>query len=76
MSSRIAGPSGGKMHSREDALKEAGIDLHTVSELNALASDLNVESAGFSGYGEYTPITVRSDTVLTDADMERNKYRD
>jgi hypothetical protein len=33
--------------------------------------------SSFSGYGEYTPVTVRSSTVRTDnADVERNQSRD
>ncbi|GLS29984.1 hypothetical protein [Neomesorhizobium albiziae] len=63
------------MTRREAALKEAGIDLHFVSEHGSVASALDFGGASFSGYGEFTPITVRSDTVLSDADLERNKFR-
>lgn len=30
-------------------------------------------SLAFSGYGEFTPITVRSETVIEDADLERHQ---
>lgn len=29
----------------------------------------------FSGYGQFTPITVSSHTILTDANLERDKSR-
>jgi len=60
---------------REEALKEAGVQLTAVSEIETLLVAFS-NSDAFSGYGEFTPITVRSDTVLADADMERNKHRD
>lgn len=63
------------MTRREAALREAGIDLYFVSEHGSVVSALDFDGASFSGYGEFTPITVRSDTVITDADMERNKPR-
>lgn len=37
------------------------------------ASDYSIST--FSGYGAYTPITVRSHTKITDADVERNRQR-
>lgn len=59
---------------REVVLLSMGLDLHTGSSsgveiLDVVKSDT---SLAFSGYGEFTPITVRSDTVL-DANLERNQ---
>jgi hypothetical protein len=61
------------MTEREEALRDVGIDLYDAPrhELTAFGIDSN----GFSGYGEFTPITIRSYTVAEDADLERNKSR-
>jgi hypothetical protein len=66
------------MTNRESALREAGIHLASgASEavhqpVRKPADHDNFYPSTFSGYGEYTPITVRSFTVLKDADLERN----
>ncbi|WMT75898.1 hypothetical protein [Bradyrhizobium sp. Ash2021] len=66
------------MNGREGALREAGVAMGVSSV--AYDSSLSIETAefsgGFSGYGEFTPITVRSYTVQDDAHLERNKRRD
>lgn len=59
---------------RETALMYMGFDMHSVAIggvpiLDVVQGDT---SLAFSGYGEFTPITVRSDTVL-DANLERNQ---
>ena len=58
------------MTEREEALREVGIELYDAprQELTAFGT----ESNGFSGYGEFTPITIRSYTLPEDADLERD----
>lgn len=62
---------------REAELAEVGVRLYPSDQHDVSfgLSDIGTYSV-FSGYGEFTPITVRSDTVLLDADLERNKRRD
>lgn len=63
------------MSDRYKAMVECGIsqpEEHVIVVPNA-AADYSISS--FSGYGAYTPITVRSHTKLNNADMERNKQR-
>jgi len=63
------------MSDRYKAMVECGIaqpDEHVIVVPN-VASDYSISS--FSGYGAYTPITVRSHTKLIDADLERDKQR-
>ena len=60
---------------REAVLLNMGFDLQSgtdngVQLLYVVQGDT---SLAFSGYGEFTPITVRSDTVLEDAHLERNQ---
>lgn len=59
---------------REMALLSAGIHLPSAVSGAVVLADVvsNDASLAFSGYGEFTPITVRSDTVL-DANLERNQ---
>jgi hypothetical protein len=67
----------GKMTPRETALRDAGIDVYSLSEFGRVEFTTETSSlTAFSGYGEFTPITVRSDTVMVNADLERNKQRD
>lgn len=59
---------------RETTLLAMGFEMQSVAFtgvgiLDVVKSDT---SLAFSGYGEFTPITVRSDTVL-DANLERNQ---
>ena len=63
----------GAMTEREEALREVGIDLNftPLSETTAFSLEAN----GFSGYGEFTPITILSYTLPKDADLERDKQR-
>lgn len=60
---------------REVVLLNLGVQLvpstsGAIPILDAIAGDT---SLAFSGYGEFTPITVRSDTVLEDAHVERDQ---
>jgi len=60
---------------RESALLSMGFELQSgvgggVDLLHVVQSDT---SLAFSGYGAFTPITVRAETVLENADMERNQ---
>lgn len=57
---------------REVVLLDMGIDLCAATNTgNMLLDVVNGDtSLAFSGYGEFTPITVRSDTVLRDAHLE------
>lgn len=59
---------------REMALLGMGFDMQSVSTSGVAILDVVKAdtSLAFSGYGEFTPITVRSDTVL-DANLERNQ---
>ena len=79
MSKRIDGKSAkeGLMSGRESALREAGVEL-TIAYDNRGSSIIEdtASDSNFSGYGAYTPITVRADTVIFDADLERHKPRD
>ncbi len=61
---------------RESTLLELGFDLAspTVSSVPTLDVANSDTSLAFSGYGEFTPITVRSETVLEDANLERNQH--
>lgn len=66
------------MERREAELAAVGIHLTSAEGRNGSSfafSEVSTNST-FSGYGEFTPITVRSDTVLLNADVERNKRRD
>lgn len=59
------------MTEREEALREVGIELYDAprQELTAFGIETN---GFFSGYGEFTPITIRSYTLPEDADLERD----
>ena len=61
------------MDRRVDALREVGIDIENQSR--AASYMLNSEFGEFSGYGQFTPITILSYTVKKDADLERNQSR-
>jgi hypothetical protein len=77
MSKRINTALGERsMASLEHALRDIGIDLYNPSVEDGIANANNWGAAAFSGYGEFTPITVRADTKLSDADLERNQFRD
>ena len=60
---------------REAVLLDMGFELQvgTVNGVQLLDVVQGDTSLAFSGYGEFTPITVRSDTVLDDAHLERNQ---
>lgn len=62
------------MTEREESLREVGIELYAVSPIDITAFGL--EPNGFSGYGEFTPITIRSYTLPEHADLERDQSRD
>lgn len=65
------------MTTREAALYAVGIDMRPANnQFGAVAVADIVSHASFSGYGEYTPISVRTHTVMVDADLERNQSRD
>lgn len=57
---------------REEALLGMGFDLRSQTEDDYVLSEVAEGRAAlaFSGYGEFTPITVRSDTVLENANVE------
>ena len=59
---------------REMSLLALGFDLPSGASDGVAVPDVvkSDASLAFSGYGEFTPITVRSDTVL-DANLERNQ---
>lgn len=59
---------------RETTLLAMGFEMQSVASTGVLILDVvkGDTSLAFSGYGEFTPITVRSDTVL-DANLERNQ---
>ncbi len=59
---------------REATLLAMGFEMQSMATSGASALDVVMgdTSLAFSGYGEFTPITVRSDTVL-DANLERNQ---
>lgn len=62
--------------SREVELQDLGIDVGSPgsfdhSTLHIVNGDA---SLAFSGYGEFTPITISSETILTDADVERDQH--
>lgn len=76
MSKRIKTAKGEPMINREVALKQAGIELYQIPDISTVSIPSDFGVASFSGYGEFTPITVRADTVLTYADMERDQRRD
>lgn len=63
------------MSDRCNAMVECGISQPATPAIVVpnVASDYSISS--FSGYGAYTPITVRSHTKLIDADLERDKQR-
>lgn len=63
------------MSDRCNAMVECGITQasENVIVVPNVASDYSISS--FSGYGAYTPITVRSHTKLVNADVERDKHR-
>lgn len=60
---------------REAVLLSMGFEMQSTATFGAVLRDVvqGDTSLAFSGYGEFTPITVRSDTVLADAYLERNK---
>ena len=61
---------------REAALLAVGIDVHPSTQQSKISAFSDIDShMAFSGYGEFTPITVRSDTVIENADLERNQHR-
>ncbi len=64
------------MSDRYNSMVECGIaqPAEQVIVVPNAASDYSISS--FSGYGAYTPITVRSHTKLINADVERDKQRD
>jgi hypothetical protein len=64
----------GAMTEREENLREVGIEFNLSESYDISA--IGLEPNGFSGYGEFTPITIRSYTVPEDADLERDKQRD
>lgn len=64
----------GAMTDREEVLREVGISLAAPKIAQQMAYGL--EPNGFSGYGEFTPITIRPYTTADDADLERDKPRD
>ena len=66
----------GDMSLRETALRNVGVEIPSASENYSVPlSSPIISDYSFSGYGEFTPITVRADTVIPNADMERNKQR-
>lgn len=60
---------------REAVLLDMGFELQSVANngVELLHVVQNDTSLAFSGYGTFTPITVRSETVLEDANVERNQ---
>ncbi len=66
------------MSDRVAALRQSGFWSGSSSSQNAFSSytSFGIETVAFSGYGEFTPITVQSETVLLDANVERDKSRD
>lgn len=60
----------------EHALRDVGIELYNPSANDSTTGFNNWGVSAFSGYGEYTPITIRADTKLSDADLERDQRRD
>lgn len=60
---------------RELILDALGFSLNAPNSLSTLYKVVvqNDASLAFSGYGEFTPITVRSETVLENANLERDK---
>lgn len=61
---------------RESALLEMGVTVGAQRANSPTALDVvnGDASLAFSGYGAFTPITIRSETVLTDAHLERNQH--
>lgn len=59
---------------REAILLDMGFEMQSFTNdgVQPLYIVQSETSFAFSGYGEFTPITVRSDTVL-DANLERNQ---
>jgi len=64
------------MTDREAALVRVGVQVQSPSNVGWGAKIDGDAVSAFSGYGEYTPITVRADTVISNADMERDQRRD
>lgn len=62
------------MNDREAGLFELGVIIGPSAQVDDSGP---IASAPVSGYGEYTPVTVRNYTVRTEnAGMERNQSRD
>ena len=65
------------MSEREAALRKIVFEVRDQTGhgiLDALTSQ-QIGELAFSGYGEFTPITVSAETVLEDANVERDKHR-
>ena len=61
---------------RESTLLDMGFIFETQTRAGVNLQDIarSDTSLAFSGYGEFTPITVRSETVQYDAHMERDQH--
>jgi len=67
--------NGAIMTEREEQLRQLGVGLPSTAEADLHA--LSLEPNGFSGYGEFTPISIRSYSLPEPhADLERDKPRD
>jgi hypothetical protein len=62
---------------RETALRDVGVELNTDAAVvsSGAAGTYNLNPKFFSGYGNYTPVTVSSETIKRDAFLERNQSR-
>lgn len=61
---------------RESTLLDLGFSFREPASAGDLLQDVvqSDTSLAFSGYGEFTPITVMSETVQYDAHMERDQH--
>jgi hypothetical protein len=63
------------MSELESTLEELGIRLFKSQHEweKSISFEMSGAYASFSGYGEFVPITVSSETKLRDANMERHR---
>lgn len=57
----------------EASLRDLGIDVSSSYENVAPSNSTGGDSLAFSGYGVFTPITVRSGTKVRNANLERDQ---
>ncbi len=66
------------MTGRIDSLRSVGLfpeDRSAGIDRDILGEALGGSSLAFSGYAEFTPISVCSETTIKNADLERDKSR-